>query len=71
MYKCLECGEIFELEDAKNIGDGWNEKREMVCPHCSGAFDEAHLCKSCGEYFTDYEMKDEYCFKCYVENKRR
>ena len=40
-----------------------------VCPHCGGAFVEAHRCDCCGEFITaDYIMVQDgkcYCEECY------
>ena len=40
-----------------------------VCPHCGGAFVEAHRCDCCGEFITaDYVVVQDgrrYCEECY------
>lgn len=66
MYKCLDCGAVFEnpkeyAEDrtpgGANEGGSFIE-RYKGCPQCSGAYEEAKQCEICGEYFTDDELQD-------------
>ena len=44
-------------------------ERFTVCPHCGGAFVEAHRCDCCGEFITaDYVVVQDgkrYCEECY------
>lgn len=66
MYKCSECGEIFEepkrySEDRMPGGSfegGSFIEYFLGCPFCSGAFDEVEECEICGEYFTPEELTD-------------
>ena len=67
MYRCLECGALFdEYEKAE-----WYEthgldtppyERMTGCPKCKGSYEEAKSCKLCGSY--DLENDDKYCQEC-------
>lgn len=55
MYKCLECGAIFDDNEMGN----WTEPHgeEMTgCPCCGGAYEEAVMCDECGEWFFRDEL---------------
>lgn len=61
MYICLECGEVFE-----NLSR-WTEPHGEAlcgCPYCKGAVEEAHQCKSCGEYFLEEDLWNGFCEDC-------
>ena len=72
MYKCLDCGHVFEepkqySEDRTPGGafeGGSFIEHYTGCPLCSGAFEEAKQCEICGEYFTDDELTDTTCGDC-------
>ena len=64
MYKCLNCGEIFE--EAKPIKEDWGESFS-VCPYCNGDYEEAKQCQECGEWHAENEMYDGWCEKCLRE----
>lgn len=58
MYKCSECGEIFEepksYSEDRTPGGSFEGGSFIVhflgCPECSGAFKEVKECSICGEY---------------------
>ena len=66
MYKCSDCGLIFDepkkySEDRTPGGSfegGSFIEHFLGCPFCSGAFDEVEECEICGEYFTPEELTD-------------
>lgn len=67
MYKCLDCGHVFEEPKRVNADDyygvsGMFESRSTtyydVCPECEGSIEEAKQCEICGEYFMDDELTD-------------
>ncbi len=66
MYKCLDCGHVFEepkqySEDRTPGGafeGGSFIEHYTGCPVCSGAYKEAKQCEICGKYFTDDELTD-------------
>ncbi len=79
MYKCLDCGYVFEeprtyTEDRTPGGvfEGGNfiELYEG-CPKCSGGYEEVVECDDCGEFLTfeEAESRDKrnYCLNCYEE----
>ena len=67
MYRCKECGHLFEDGEEKK----WIEPHgEMLrgCPICCGIYEIARPCKICGSYSSD---DDEYCETCKNEIKKR
>lgn len=76
MYKCVECGHLFEEgEEAKwseDRGECWGAPcyQEMSgCPACEGAYEEAYPCKMCGSYEDVTDIK--YCEECITEVKKK
>ncbi len=79
MYKCCDCGCVFEepkhySEDRTPGGafeGGSFIEHYEGCPYCSGAFEEATECDGCGEYFFEsclVSTKDgRYCEDCLEE----
>lgn len=70
MYKCMECGHLFEEGEQKtwkeDRGECWGSPcyEEMSgCPLCNGAYEEATACKICGGY-GDMDEGEEYCNEC-------
>lgn len=63
MYKCLECGNIFEDGEQAEWREDYGEKFSG-CPICKGDFVEARNCKWCGDVFTEEELYDGLCEKC-------
>ena len=75
MYKCVECGHVFDDEDVKRLREDRGEchgvpayEEYCVCPACNGDIDEAKICKCCYEYFLNDEMEDDFCMSC-IEKK--
>lgn len=74
MYKCVDCGHIFdEGEQAVNrewhdeIPGGFHEDF-AVCPICGGDFEETMPCKKCGGAFLEDELIGSYyCEDCLKE----
>ena len=64
MYKCSNCGKIFE--EPKSIKEDWGEVF-YVCPHCNGDYEEAHKCQKCEEWHTEDELYFGWCEKCLRE----
>lgn len=71
MYRCIECGAIFEEgEEAtweEDRGEYWGVRcteRMSGCPYCKGGYEEVFECKECGEYFFEDEITDELCEGC-------
>ena len=74
MYKCTECGHLFEEGEQ----DVWYEnqgechgvtamERFSGCPLCRGDYEEVRQCKKCGYWHTDDELYDGWCEKCLRE----
>lgn len=70
MYKCLDCGEVFDepasVRETHGFTDGFAETFYM-CPHCNGNYEEAKQCKECDEWHTENELYDGWCEKCLRE----
>lgn len=70
MYKCLDCGEVFDepasVRETHGFTDGFAEIFYM-CPYCNGDYEEVHQCKKCDEWHTDEELYDGWCEKCLRE----
>lgn len=71
MYKCLDCGHIFEEgEESKwseSRGEFWGEPctEEMSgCPLCDGDYEEAFTCEICGSEYTEDELFGGVCENC-------
>lgn len=67
MFKCLQCGHLFEdgeqleWEDMHGLTFG-NGEHFSGCPLCKGDYQEIEPCKICGTY--QHEVEDEYCEDC-------
>ena len=64
MYKCSNCGEVFE--EPNSIKEDWGETFS-VCPYCNGDYDEVKQCDHCDEWHTEDELYDGWCEKCLRE----
>ena len=69
MYKCTECGNLFE-EGEQAV---WEERHGLDsppyekfsgCPICHGDYEEVHKCKECGVWHTEDELYGGLCEKC-------
>lgn len=74
MYKCLDCGHIFEEGEQDIIREYHSEieggfYEEFVrCPICGGDFTETTSCKKChGEFLEDELISGYYCEDCLRE----
>lgn len=72
MYKCCECGNLFEEGEQAT----WEERHGLDsppyekfsgCPVCKGDYEEVYQCKECGEWHTEDELYDGWCEKCLRE----
>lgn len=73
MYKCKDCGAIFEEPYSKedyeyaDVGIGKIIVADLSyddCPHCHGSYEKAYECSECGEYFLMEEMAGDICKNC-------
>ena len=74
MYKCIDCGHVFEDGDQAVWYENQGEchgvtatERFSGCPVCCGDYDEVHRCKKCGEWHIEGELYDGWCEKCLRE----
>lgn len=72
MYKCLECGEVFEEPYywSESRGEFWGfpcSEEVSGCPHCKGDYEEVEECGVCGEYFFADELHGGVCRGCIKE----
>ena len=77
MYKCLDCGHIFEDGEEKryteNVGEcfGFPAYQEFrSCPICGGDFEETVRCEICGEEHLSEELNGGVCDSC-IDQKRK
>jgi hypothetical protein len=71
MFKCTECGHIFEDGEQKTYaehhpyGSTTADEYFSVCPVCGGEYEEAKTCKCCGGAFLEEELiGGYYCDEC-------
>ena len=69
MYKCCDCGHIFEDGEEKKISECVGEyggspayEEYTACPVCNGSYEEIKPCKICGSYDHDYD--EDFCELC-------
>ena len=68
MFKCEECGHLFEEGEEKVIDEPFGE-RYTVCPRCKGLYEEVKPCKICGSY-EDMKPGEDYCEDCKLEVRK-
>lgn len=66
MYKCENCGHLFEEGEQARWTEEHGEKWDG-CPLCRGGYEEVHQCKECDEWHTEDELYDGWCEKCLRE----
>ena len=66
MYRCENCGHLFEEGEQARWTEEHGEKWDG-CPLCRGGYEEVHQCKECDEWHTDDELYDGWCEKCLRE----
>ena len=78
MYKCLDCGNIFEMgefEQEKTIGEYFGKPIMLtvsVCPCCkSDNYDKVYCCKRCGRFELDDKTFDGFCERCTTQLDKR
>lgn len=76
MYKCMECGHLFEEGEQKTWkeerGEFWGDpctETMSGCPLCKNAYEEIKPCAICDTY--DHDAKDEVCEHCKTDVIRR
>ncbi len=74
MYKCLDCGHLFEEGEQARVRETHGldtppYEEYSVCPRCKGDYQEVEPCKICGGY--DVKIGEEYCDECMIDIRRR
>jgi hypothetical protein len=76
MYKCTECGHIFEegeqatFEESRGEHFGCPAYEQMSgCPICKEPYEEIEPCKICGSY--EHDADEEYCDQCKIDVRKR
>ena len=77
MYKCTECGHIFEYGEEKKRMESRGEFggspcfEEMIgCPLCGGEYEETIPCKICGSEHLEEELNGGVCDSCIDEYRK-
>jgi hypothetical protein len=68
MFKCGECGHIFEYGEEKRWTESYGEEL-CGCPICEGGFREIEPCLLCGSY--NHNFDEAYCEVCKNDVKGR
>ena len=76
MFKCIDCGNLFEEGEQavwyEDRGEYWGvpcSERMTGCPVCKGDYEEAKECKECGEWHFSDELTDGLCENCREETE--
>ena len=73
MYKCLDCGHIFDEGEEKTYKETHGDLMGPAeywkgCPICGGAFEKTVRCENCGaEFLPDELYADKWCDECLKE----
>lgn len=74
MYKCVDCGTVFDEDEIavweESRGEFWGvscSETMTGCPTCKEGYEEAFKCKRCGIWCLEDELRDGYCESCYDE----
>lgn len=73
MYKCVDCGIVFENPESwlEDRGEFWGvscSERVYGCPKCRGDYEEAEKCGICEELFFLDELYGGVCKECLYSN---
>ena len=72
MYKCNDCGRVFEepkrfvIQSLEHFGTPC-EETAIGCPFCHGDYEDATICKICG----NYTSAGDYCDDCREKTKNQ
>ena len=74
MYRCCECGNLFEEGEQAVWYENQGEchgvtamERFSGCPVGKGDYEEVYQCKKCGDWHSEDELYDGWCEKCLRE----
>ena len=75
MYKCIDCGHLFEEGEQSVWYENQGEchgvtamERFSGCPVCKGDYEEVYQCDSCGDWHSEDELYYGWCEKCLRES---
>jgi predicted nucleic acid-binding Zn-ribbon protein len=63
MYKCENCGHLFDEGEQINWTEPHGEKMSG-CPLCKGSYEEAMRCVSCGSWYSEEKLMFDVCDDC-------
>lgn len=63
MFKCLDCGRLFECGKEKKIVESHGEEY-LVCPLCGGIYEETEQCKRCESHHLEDDLYNGLCLEC-------
>lgn len=63
MYRCFECGHLFESGEELHITEAHGE-RYTGCPVCGGGYEETVQCTNCGANHFDDDVYFGFCIEC-------
>ena len=66
MYRCENCGHLFEEGEQARWTEDHGEKWDG-CPLCRGGYEEVRQCQECDEWYTEGELYAGWCEKCLRE----
>ena len=74
MYKCIDCGHLFEEGEQSVWYENQGECHGRIamekfsgCPVCKGDYEEVYQCEQCGDWHTENELYDGWCEDCLRE----
>ena len=75
MYKCTECGHLFEEGEQAVWYENQGEchgvtamERFSGCPLCHEDYEEVYQCEQCGDWHSEDELYNGWCEKCLRES---
>lgn len=66
MFKCFECGHLFERGEEKRYTEAHGESY-LACPICGGAYEETEQCTRCGSHHHEDHLWNGLCIDCLGE----
>ena len=66
MFKCFECGHLFEMGEEKRYTEMHGESY-LACPICGGSYEETKQCTRCGSHHHEDHLWNGLCLDCLGE----
>lgn len=66
MFKCFECGHLFERGEEKRYTEMHGESY-LACPICGGSYEETEQCTRCGSHHHEDHLWNGLCIDCLGE----